>query len=153
MVVFGGTSAVSEQLREIYRDHGDRLTPTIVVTVASAPSHPLHSHFEWDDAIAGHKHRLAQARNLIRSSKIMFKDRAGNTRMVNEYQSVVVRDASRPKRSALGPEHSRIYVATKTVVKDSVTREALSRQFKLEWAAFRRRWENFDEFIEMFGTK
>lgn len=46
------------------RDAG--LTPGAVVKAARPASSPLHTHFEWDDAVAGEKFRLDQARQLIR---------------------------------------------------------------------------------------
>ena len=46
-----------------------RLTPSELVRDASDPTHPLHDHFDWDDASAAHKHRLNQAARLIKSIK------------------------------------------------------------------------------------
>lgn len=43
------------------------VTPEALVAAAADPLHPLHDLFEWRDDIAGHKHRLDQARTLIRS--------------------------------------------------------------------------------------
>ncbi len=60
---------LAEQLQSIQRDDG-RLLPEDVVARASDPDHPLHSFFEWDDAKAGHSHRLDQARALIRRVRV-----------------------------------------------------------------------------------
>jgi len=68
MISFGGTTAVSKYLREIYEDNGGELTAPILVETAKEVTHPLHPFFEWDDKLAGNKHRLSQARALIRSS-------------------------------------------------------------------------------------
>ena len=46
------------------------ITPEAVVGVASDPNNVLHAHFEWDDAKAGHAHRVQQARLLIKRVKI-----------------------------------------------------------------------------------
>lgn len=59
---------VVERLHELERD--GRLQPADVVTDARDPTSPLHSHFEWDDSVAAERHRLSQARTLIRSVKI-----------------------------------------------------------------------------------
>lgn len=45
------------------------LTPEAVVQAARDRRSPLHSFFVWDDKVAAHKHRLEQARELIRSVK------------------------------------------------------------------------------------
>lgn len=44
-----------------------QVDPSAVVKAAANPKHPLHGRFEWDDSIAGHQHRLQQARKLIAS--------------------------------------------------------------------------------------
>lgn len=41
------------------------LTPNAVLQDAKSPKSPLHDEFEWDDSVAGHQYRVAQARNLI----------------------------------------------------------------------------------------
>lgn len=157
MVVFGGTSGVSTEiakhLRAIYEEHGDQITAPIVVQVAAEPTHALHSHFEWDNDVAAHHHRLAQARQLIRSCKIVFKGADGVERKVNEYQSVIIRDPANRRGTVSGEQQIRVYRATEAVAKDVAARDALLRQFKLEWTAFRNRWENFEAFIALFPPK
>lgn len=63
---------VGSVLDTIEQRHGT-LTPAAVVQEASKISHPLHSHFEWDDRKAAHQHRLNQARALIRSVRVVIK--------------------------------------------------------------------------------
>lgn len=60
-----------EQCLEILaRRNGWRLTPKIIIDDARSPDSPLHSEFTWDNEIAGEKHRLTEARELIRSVKL-----------------------------------------------------------------------------------
>jgi len=56
---------IHDAIRALDRD--GRLTPEAVVRAAKNPKSPLHDRFEWDDSVAAHKHRLEQARCLIRS--------------------------------------------------------------------------------------
>jgi hypothetical protein len=49
-----------------------KLSPEQVVTEASKAGSPLHDCFEWDDSVAGHKYRLSQARDLIRSVQVVI---------------------------------------------------------------------------------
>jgi hypothetical protein len=49
---------------------GGRLTPNAVVEDARDKDSPLHSVFEWDDAVAADRFRIEQARNLIQSFKV-----------------------------------------------------------------------------------
>lgn len=145
------SSEINKHIRALYDEHHGALTAKILLEAATPESHPLHSHFEWDDTIAARKHRLDQARRLIRSCRVTFKDKAGTERSVREFHSVIVRNPEHTASSGLGPERIRVYRATEDVAKDRVSAEALSAQFKLEWKAFRDRWENFDEFVKMFG--
>ena len=63
-------SVLSDELDRIDQTETG-LTPEAVVEVAKDPNNPLHSWFEWDDAKAGHQHRISQARVLIKRVKIV----------------------------------------------------------------------------------
>jgi hypothetical protein len=154
VVEFGGTTTeVSKHVRALYDEHDGQLTAEILLVAATPDSHPLHAHFEWDDSVAATQHRLEQARRLIRSCRVTFAGTDGKIRTVREFHSVVIRDPAHSRTSGLGPAHVRVYRATEDIVKDTTSADALARQFKLEWDMFRKRWENFDEFIAMFGPK
>lgn len=56
--------ALSEQ-------HGGNITPELVVRAAKSKDSPLHDYFDWDDKVAGGKWRIEQARELIRSVRII----------------------------------------------------------------------------------
>lgn len=60
---------IAAELKELERD-GGRLTPGDVVERARDPDNPLHEHFEWDDGKAAEKHRLSQARTLIKTVRL-----------------------------------------------------------------------------------
>ena len=91
---------VATVLDELNQANG-HLTPYIVLAEAADEQSPLHSVFEWDNAKAGHQHRLWQARQLIRSVKIERPDgkpmpkyisiKLDNDRQYEEV-SVVVKD-------------------------------------------------------------
>jgi hypothetical protein len=53
-------------------ERSGRVTPDEVVEAAKSKSSPLHSCFDWDDSVAGHKWRLEQARTLIRTVKVQI---------------------------------------------------------------------------------
>lgn len=61
---------LQQVLEEIAAKTGGILKPEVVVGEAADPRHPLHDRFEWDDAKAGHAHRVEQARELIRSVRV-----------------------------------------------------------------------------------
>lgn len=58
---------IGDALAKIAAQQKGRLTPPAVVEAAREARHPLHKHFEWDDAVAAQSYRLDQARMLIRS--------------------------------------------------------------------------------------
>jgi len=55
---------VLPELQKLTRADGLLLAEDVVASAETADS-PLHSYFEWDNAKAGHQHRLQQARQLI----------------------------------------------------------------------------------------
>ena len=61
---------IGQALQEIAKDHGQELSPKHVVDAARSSNHPLHPHFEWDDALAAEAFRLDQARNIIRIVRV-----------------------------------------------------------------------------------
>lgn len=63
--------AAGRELERIRRHSDGRLEPEAVVATAAHTDSPLHPAFEWDDEMAAVEHRLNQARNLIRSIRIV----------------------------------------------------------------------------------
>lgn len=69
-------SLSNEQKRQILDDIQRRrgaLRPRDVVEEARDPSHPLHDHFEWDDARAGQMYREQQARELLQTVYVRLR--------------------------------------------------------------------------------
>ncbi len=78
---------------EALRDQDGYLRPESVVAAARDPDSPLHSYFTWDDVDAAHKHRLDQARALIRSVRVEIKVEERTIKSI-----CYVRDPSLPAR-------------------------------------------------------
>lgn len=68
---------------ELERVRGKRgsLTPLAVVEASVPLDAPLHPVFEWDDAKAGVSYRVFQARNLIRSIRVIGIDSTESVRV------------------------------------------------------------------------
>lgn len=62
--------AIGEALEKIAEANQGHLKPEAVVEAAKDEQHPLHPHFEWNDARAANAFRLDQARMIIRSISI-----------------------------------------------------------------------------------
>lgn len=57
---------VTSALMEISAEHGDRVSPAMVLDRARDEASPLHDCFIWDNDEAAEKYRLLQARILLR---------------------------------------------------------------------------------------
>ena len=122
---------------EALRDVDGGLTADRVVDAASDPAHPLHHRFEWDDGVAGHAHRLAQARGLIRSVRVVYREPdTGERRSVRAYVSTDV-------------GAGRAYRPTDEVLADPLAGKIMLADMEREWRTFRRRWQHMDGFREL----
>lgn len=128
---------VAEELQKIYEDKG-QLTADDVVDTASDPQHPLHTRFEWDDSKAGRRHRVDQARRLIRSCKITYREDAAPRPQVRAFTHVVRRT------DGVGT-----YMPSEDVAADPIARQVTLNQMRREWLVFKKRYQNFDEFSQM----
>lgn len=116
------------------------LTPSRVVGEAADPDHPLHPEFEWDDAKAGHEHRLAQARRLIAARVTRIE---GTTRLLRTYLHV-------PTTAGVG-EGEYLPIATVVTQPDMLT---LSRDAAIRaLAAAQDNIADLEEAVRLFGTR
>jgi hypothetical protein len=78
-----------KRLNEIYLKQG-ALSPPLVLEAArkDGKQGPLWSHFEWDDTIAGEKHRLWQAMMLLNTVKIKLTVSTGEVESVRAFPSI-----------------------------------------------------------------
>ena len=124
-------------LRELTAIHDEfgELNAELVVKVATNPDHPLHSRFEWDDAIAGHKYRLSQASELLRVTYRPDPKKANDLRAF-----VAVRGENTPRAE---------YVPTEKAMSDPLQRQIVLRTMQREWQAFKARYEQMAEFADV----
>lgn len=120
------------------RDRFGRLTPTVVVEAATPEDAPLHSRFEWNDRVAGHKYRLDQARELIRSVRVEYISREGEFVPVRGYISV-------SREGSESPE----YVPLTEVAEDPVQRAIVLRAAEREWRSLFVKYSHLSEFLEL----
>lgn len=62
---------VEEYLQSLADKNDGRLDADMVVKAARSPRSPIHDRFTWDDEEAAAKQRIAEARALIRSIKLV----------------------------------------------------------------------------------
>lgn len=130
--------SLREHLQAIYDERGE-LTPALVVDVARDNAHPLHARFEWDDALAAEKHRRTQAHQLIRSVRVSYTNtKTGAPISIRAFHAV-----RRPDTGKYA------YEPTAVVMQDPAIMQLLRVEMYREWQAFRRRYEEHEEFWAM----
>lgn len=130
--------SLRQQLQAIYDEHG-RLDAEIVVDAARPKDAPLHSHFEWNNSVAGEAYRKVQARELIRSVKVVYRnDLTGEKGSVRAFQSVRRSDAAAPS-----------YEPVDKVLDDPITTQLLLRDMQRDIEALKQRYGHFVEFRKM----
>jgi len=75
------------ELRRISTENEGKLRAEDVVEAAKPEDSPLHDRFDWNDATAGHKFRLMQARQLIRVV-VEYVDMGTSKKPIRVFQSL-----------------------------------------------------------------
>ncbi|MGH3505160.1 MAG: hypothetical protein ACRDQA_30350 [Nocardioidaceae bacterium] len=130
-------TSLRDSLQAVYDQRG-ALTPALVVDEATPDDHPLHSRFEWDDSLAGPRYREVQARELIRSVRIVYRRAEGK----------------RPERStrywqSVRGDSGHVYKPTEEIAQDEVLTQIVLRDMEREWKQLKQRYGHFAEFAEM----
>ncbi len=128
--------AVGEELERIRAERGQLLASS-VVEEAQNPESPLHEAFTWDDSLAAQQHRLAQARKLIVSIRILNSPTA---KPVPAFVSV---------RS---PELGRSYLPTIEALSDEQLRFRVLNDVRQALESIERKWAHFQELDELLGS-
>lgn len=121
-----------QALHQLHTTHG-HLTADLVLEEAGHETSPLHSHFEWDDTEAAHRYRLNQARGLIRSFRVTYRDDQTAKSTVRAYVSV---------QSDNGP----VYRATEDVLTDEFAHRLLVQQLQRDLKALERKYGHLQEY-------
>lgn len=126
------SGSLRDVMVSIHQQH-KRLTAELVVEAATPADHPLHNRFEWDDSVAGHKYRLHQATELIRSIEVNF---------VVDETPVRVRQWHAVRRDSS-------YESIADVVQDEFSTQLILRQAEREWTQLWERYQHLAQFVEL----
>lgn len=121
---------VCEELEKV-----GKLTAEELVNVSRPEDAPLHSEFEWDDAIAGENWRKQQARCLINSLVVIAPE---TNQEVRKFFNIVSSD--------------RKYESLETVMQSVDKRDALLRDAMRELSAFRKKYAHLSELAKVFDA-
>jgi hypothetical protein len=132
------SAALRAVLIGIRQQHGNTLTPEIVVEVARDPEHPLHSRFEWDDSVAAEAYRREQAHELIRTAKVVYEraDESGPPRLTRAFVAIPTADGH-------------VYDPVEEVAEDPIRRQIALNDMERAWKDLFRRYKEFEEFTAM----
>lgn len=113
-----------------------RLTPQDLVNESRAEDAPLHNCFEWNDGIAAEKWRYTQAAYIIRSVE------------------VTVEKTSEPTRAFVATisDGTRTYKDVGVVLRNADSREELLRNAMRDLLAFRRKYQNLRELVDVIDA-
>lgn len=130
--------SLRDHLQAIYDERGE-LTPALVVDVARDDRHPLHMRFEWNNTQAAERWRRQQAHELIKSVRITYTSaRTGGPISIRAFHAVKREDT---KKYAYEP--------TAVIMQDPMVMRLLLAEMRRDWEAFKRRFEDFEEFWDM----
>lgn len=133
------TAELQAELLRIREANGGVLTAEAIVRASAALDAPLHSRFEWDDEKAGHKHRLNQARNLVRVVRVEYISKRGEPESVRAFHSLPV---------AQSPS-GRAYTPLSEIEGNDFLTAQLKRAMEIDWRAMQRRYRRFSEFTSL----
>jgi hypothetical protein len=128
-------------LLEGVRSEFGTLTPRTVVDAARPVNSPLHSRFEWDDAVAGEAWRREQASALIRSVRVTYAEDKSGPKDVRAFVSV---------RSDESP-HSATYIPTDEALLDDFTRRLVLAECEREIASLKSKYGHLKEFASLLA--
>lgn len=124
-----------EELELIRQKGSGFLRPQEVVHYARNPETDLHKHFEWDDAKAGEKYRLAQARAIIRVAVLINPDSGEKIRAY-----VSLRDDR---------EDGNSYRAMAEILNDEILAEKLISQAYADLMGFQNKYQRLRAATEL----
>lgn len=128
--------AALEELRE--KNGG--LTDDLIVEAAKKPKHVLHKWFEWDDTEAAKEHRRLQARALLRSLTVVYKE--APKLEVRAYQ---VERKDRPQEPV-----RTVYSTNEEVLRNPESRDRLIAEAIKMAMDFRKRFRHLHELDMIF---
>ena len=127
-----------EELERIRVRHNGRLESELVVEAAQDEANPLHTAFEWDNAVAADAYRLDQARYLIRSIEVVVQETA-EAKPVRAFVSVV-------------RDEDRSYTSVAHALSDPELRRQVLMGALSELEAWRKRHAELVELAEVFAS-
>lgn len=135
-----------EELRDKLNAEGKKMTPELVVEDARNSSSPIHKAFDWDDTVAAHKHRLAQARQLENSLRLEIIVGERGVRHVSAFvnvQSPTINENG----EVVGERH---YEPIKIVLNDPILMQQMLENARKDLMSWYNRYEVVSDLAQEF---
>lgn len=132
--------------REIERlkNGNGQVMPADVVAAARSKRNPLHAVFEWDDSKAAEQHRISQARHMLRSIVVVYKDESGEKPPVRAFNvQRIESDSGKPVK---------VYRSTDDILADPEARMQFLKRALDELIALRKRYRDLQELSIIFRS-
>ena len=128
--------AVAERLTYLQEKYG-RVTPVDIVEDARSEASPLHKAFEWNDTAAAKAFREHQARQMIKSVRVIYDEDA----------------AQEPRRAfvnVIREGEGQMYLTSARVMGDEGLRQQVLEKAKADLKAWRHRYHDLTELSNIF---
>lgn len=136
----GEVQKAARELIRIEKTFG-AIKPTDVVRESKPPTAPLHDHFTWDDKVAAASYREDEARQIIRSVRIIRSDMPPAEQPV---MRAIVHVQSHDTETAFeGPA----YISIGRAKDDNAYKEQLLTAAKSELQSWERRYADLLQFL------
>jgi len=133
-----------KELEKLEQKYNGMLSPNDIIREAVSERSPLHDWFDWQDAEAGEKWRIHQARLLLNSIKVIVQFEGG-TKTYRKYLNVTVNTGTESKKDL-----QRFYVSTSTVLKKPELRQQVVERAIKEADYWRKTYEDYLELQDIF---
>jgi hypothetical protein len=131
-----------EVLEAIREEHDGEIPPEAIVEASEPEEAPLHNEFEWDDAKAGKKYRLDQARYIVRSIEVVRVE-------MPDIQSRAY-EATYASTEEIDLQPRKVYRTTEDILADPIARAELLQQFLQDIDALKRRYAMLSELAQIW---
>lgn len=137
---------IADEVLRVVAQHDDQTAPRALLEAARDPSSPLHGCFEWNDAVAGDRYRLAQAAGLYRRVKLQIVRADPERREVffETVRAVTSVPAERTKAD------SKSYGRTAVVMDDEKRRASVLRGIVRDLVALRNKYAKYAELHDVW---
>lgn len=121
------------------------LLPESVVEASRPDDAPLNGCFEWDDGRAAHEHRLGQARTVIGSFVVVYRQTEASSERAT--RGFVALSELRTEAT----DGRKGYIPIERVIGDDDSRRAYLASILREIESFQRRYAEVEEIADLIG--